>query len=97
MTRRKFLLRSACGFAIVALAASFAGHRLVLAAGLDEEQAELANALRNAKVSLQQGFMTSANGKASRFRENLRSKTANCSFPSIPQRKESFSRSSSIT
>jgi hypothetical protein len=58
MTRRKLLLTTARGFVVVALAASFAGHRLALAAGLDEEQAELANALSNAKVSLQQGFMT---------------------------------------
>ena len=59
MTRRKFLLTSACGFVIVAFAASFGGHRLALAVGLDEEQAELANAMSNAKVSLQQGFTAS--------------------------------------
>jgi hypothetical protein len=59
MTRRKFLLRSACGFAIVALAASFAGRQPALAIGPDQEQAELANALRGVKVSLQQGFTAS--------------------------------------
>ena len=59
MTRRKFLLTSARGFVIVALTASFAGHRLAFAVGLDEEQAELANAMSSAKVSLQQGFMAS--------------------------------------
>jgi hypothetical protein len=59
MTRRKFLLTSAGGFVIVALAASFAGHRLAFAIGLDEEQAELANVMSSAKVSLQQGFMAS--------------------------------------
>ena len=59
MTRRKLLLTSVCGFAIVALAASFAGQRSALAIGPDEEQALLANTLGNAKVSLQQGFMAS--------------------------------------
>ncbi len=59
MTRRKFLLTSTCGFVIVALAASFAGHRLAFAIGLDEQQAELANVMSSAKVSLQQGFMAS--------------------------------------
>jgi hypothetical protein len=59
MTRRKFLLTSACGFVIVALAASFAGHRLAFAIGPDEQQAELANAMSGAKVSLQQGFTAS--------------------------------------
>jgi len=41
------------------LAASFAGHRLAFAIGLDEQQAELANTMSSAKVSLQQGFMAS--------------------------------------
>jgi hypothetical protein len=59
MTRRKIVLTSASGFIIVALAASFAGHRSVLAVGLDQEQAVLANALSNAKISLQQVFMAS--------------------------------------
>ena len=45
MTRRKLLLTTARGFVVVALAASFAGHGLALADGLDEEQAELANSL----------------------------------------------------
>ncbi|WP_063701893.1 hypothetical protein [Bradyrhizobium centrolobii] len=59
MTRRKILLASARGFVIVALAGSFAGPRLALAIGPDEQQAELANAMGNAKVSLQQGFTAS--------------------------------------
>ena len=59
MTRRQMLLRSACCFVIVALATSFAGHRSALAIGPDQEQAELANALSGAKVSLQQGFTAS--------------------------------------
>jgi hypothetical protein len=59
MTRRKFLLTSACGFVIAALVASVAGHRSAFAIGLDEQQAELANAMSSAKVSLQQGFVAS--------------------------------------
>ena len=59
MTRRKFLLTSVCGFAIAALAASFAGQRSALAIGPDEEQAELANAMSGVKVSLQQGLTAS--------------------------------------
>jgi hypothetical protein len=59
MTRRKLLLTTARGFLIAVLAAPFAGHRLVLAAGLDQEQAELANSLSSVKVSLQQGFTAS--------------------------------------
>jgi hypothetical protein len=59
MTRRKFLHTSACGFVIVALAASFAGNRSALAIGPDEERAELANVLSSVKVSLQQGFTAS--------------------------------------
>ena len=58
MTRRQMLLTSACGFAIAALATSFAG-RSALAIGPDQEQAELANALSGVKVSLQQGFTAS--------------------------------------
>jgi hypothetical protein len=59
MTRRQMLLMSACGFVIVALAASFTGHRSALAIGPDQEQAELASALSDVKVSLQQGFTAS--------------------------------------
>src|SRR5258707_14232900 len=59
MTRRQMLLTSACGFVIVALAASFAGHRSALAMGPGQEQSELANALTGVKVSLQQGFTAS--------------------------------------
>jgi len=58
MTRRQMLLTSACGFVIVALAA-FAGDRSALAIGPDQEQAELANALSDVKVSLQQRFTAS--------------------------------------
>ena len=59
MTRRKFLLTSASGFVIIALAASFAGYRSALAIGPDEQQAELANAMSSAKVSLRRGFTAS--------------------------------------
>ncbi|WP_143199024.1 hypothetical protein [Bradyrhizobium sp. NAS80.1] len=59
MTRREMLLTSAYGFAIVVLAVSLPGHRSALAVGPDQEQAELANALSGAKVSLQQGFTAS--------------------------------------
>jgi hypothetical protein len=59
MIRREFLLTSARGFVIVAFAASFAGHRIALAIGPDEEQAELANVMSKAKVSLRQGLTTS--------------------------------------
>jgi hypothetical protein len=38
---------------------SFAGHRSVLAAGEEEEQAALAKSLSDAKISLQQGFTAS--------------------------------------
>ncbi len=58
MTRRKILLISARGVVAVALA-SLASHRPALAIGPDEERAELANALSNVKVSLQQGFTAS--------------------------------------
>ena len=59
MTRRKMLLTSAGAFVIVALAASYAGHRPALAIGPDEEQTGLAIALRDVKVSLPQGFTAS--------------------------------------
>ena len=58
MTRRKALLTSALGL-VVALVAPFAGQRPALAIGPDQEQAELANGLSSAKVSLQQGFTAS--------------------------------------
>lgn len=58
MTRRKVLLTSALGL-IVAMVASSVGHRPALAIGPDQEQAELANVLSGAKVSLQQGFVAS--------------------------------------
>jgi hypothetical protein len=58
MTRRKILLTSALGI-IVAVLDSFAGRQPALAIGPDEEQAELANVLSGAKVSLQQGFTAS--------------------------------------
>ncbi len=56
MNRREILVTSALG--VVALA-SFAGQRPALAIGPDQEQAELANAMSSAKVSLQQGFTAS--------------------------------------
>ena len=95
MTRRQMLLTSACGFAIAALATSFAG-RSALAIGPDQEQAELANALSGVKVSLQQGF-TASEREGQPISGKFEVETANSSFPSIPLRKESFSRSSSIT
>ena len=58
MTRRKVLLTSALGLAI-ALVAPFAVQPTALAIGPDQEQAELANAMSGAKVSLQQGFTAS--------------------------------------
>src|SRR5215475_7754705 len=58
MTRRKILLTSAFGLA-VALAAPFALQSAALAVGPDQEQAELANTMSDAKVSLQQGFTAS--------------------------------------
>src|SRR5205814_10553025 len=58
MKRRKFLLTSAFGLLVV-MATSLARQRPALAIGPDEEQAELANALSGAKVSLQQGFTAS--------------------------------------
>lgn len=58
MTRRKVLLTSALGL-VVALVAPFAGQSPALAIGPDQEQAELANALSGAKVSLQQGLTAS--------------------------------------
>jgi len=59
MTRRRMLLTSARSFIIIALAASFAGHRSALAIGPDQEQAELANVLSGVKISLQQGLTAS--------------------------------------
>jgi hypothetical protein len=59
MTRRKFLIASASGFVIIALGTSFAGYRSALAIGPDEQQAELANAMNSAKVSLRRGFTAS--------------------------------------
>ncbi|WP_128971140.1 PepSY domain-containing protein [Bradyrhizobium tropiciagri] len=59
MTRRQMLLTSARSFVLIALAASFVGHRSALATGPDQEQADLANALSGVKVSLQQGFTAS--------------------------------------
>jgi hypothetical protein len=53
------LLTSACGFVIVALTASFALDRSALAIGPDQERAELANALSDVKVNLQQGLTAS--------------------------------------
>jgi hypothetical protein len=47
------------GIVIAALAISLAGPRSAFAVGPDEEQAELANAMSNVKVSLQQGLKAS--------------------------------------
>ena len=58
MTRRKILLTSALGL-VVSMVTWSAGFRPAVAAGPDQEQAELADALSGAKVSLQQGFTAS--------------------------------------
>lgn len=58
MTRRDLLLRTAFGLALVAIERSVVGWP-AFAIGPDQEQAELANALSGAKVSLQQGLMAS--------------------------------------
>ena len=52
MTRRQ-LLMSARGIVIAVLVMSLAGPRPAFAVGPDKEQAELANAMGNVKVSLQ--------------------------------------------
>ena len=58
MTRRQ-LLMSARVIVIAVLVMSLAGPRPAFAVGPDEEQAELANAMGNVKVSLQQGLKAS--------------------------------------
>ena len=58
MTRRQ-LLMSARGIVIAVLVMSLTGPRPAFAVGPDEEQAELANAMGNVKVSLQQGLKAS--------------------------------------
>jgi hypothetical protein len=59
MTRREVLLATALGLVLIAIEESVVGNRLAFAIGPDQEQAELANALSSAKVSLQQGLIAS--------------------------------------
>jgi hypothetical protein len=59
MTRREVLLATALGLVSVALEGVAVGNRPAFAIGPDQEQAELANALSEAKVSLQQGLVAS--------------------------------------
>jgi hypothetical protein len=59
MTRREVLLATAVGLALVPLQEVAIGIRPAFAIGPDQEQAELATALSEAKVSLQQGLAAS--------------------------------------
>ena len=59
MTRREVLLATALGLVPVAVGALVVGNRAAFAIGPDQEQADLANALGEAKVSLQQGLVAS--------------------------------------
>jgi hypothetical protein len=59
MTRREVLLTTALGLVLVALEGVAVGNRPAFAIGPDQEQAELANALGDAKVTLQQGLAAS--------------------------------------
>jgi hypothetical protein len=59
MTRREVLLTTALGIVLVAIEGSIVRFRPAFAIGPDQEQAELANALSGAKVSLQQGLVAS--------------------------------------
>jgi hypothetical protein len=58
MTRREVLLTTGLGLVLVAIEGPV-GNQLAFAVGPDQEQAELANALSEAKVSLQQGLVAS--------------------------------------
>jgi hypothetical protein len=59
MIRREVLLTTGLGLVLVAIEGSIIGYRPAFAIGPDQEQAELANALSGAKVSLQQGLVAS--------------------------------------
>ena len=59
MTRREVLLATALGLVLVPLEEVTVGNRLAFAIGPDQQQAELANALSEAKISLQQGLVAS--------------------------------------
>lgn len=59
MTRREVLLTTVFGLALVPIEGFMIGYRPAFAIGPDQEQAELANALSGAKVSLQQGLVAS--------------------------------------
>jgi len=95
MVRRKFLLTAGLGLAI-ALVAPFAGQPPALAIGPDQEQAELANALSGAKVSLQQGF-TASEREGQPISGKFEMDEGKLQLSIYRQKKESFTRSSSIT
>ena len=59
MTRREVLFTTALGPVLVAIEGPTVGYRQAFAIGPDQQQAELANALSGAKVSLQQGLVAS--------------------------------------
>lgn len=59
MTRREVLLTTALGLVPVAVEALVVGNRPAFAIGPDQGQAELASALSDAKVTLQQGLVAS--------------------------------------
>lgn len=59
MTRREVLLTTGLCLVLVAIEGSIVGYRPAFAIGPDQEQAELANTLSSAKVSLQQGLVAS--------------------------------------
>ena len=59
MNRREILLATALGLVLVPLEGIAVGNQPAFAIGPDQKQAELANALSEAKVSLQQGLAAS--------------------------------------
>ena len=59
MTRREVLSTTALGVVLVAFEGFIVGYRPAFAIGPDQKQADLANALNGAKVSLQQGLVAS--------------------------------------
>ena len=58
MTRREVVCATAVGLVLVAIEGPV-GSQLAFAIGPDQQQAELANALSAAKISLQQGLVAS--------------------------------------
>jgi hypothetical protein len=59
MTRREVLLATALSPILVAIEGFVTGDELAYAIGPDQEQAEIANALSGAKISLEQGLIAS--------------------------------------